>query len=153
MVRCIAPLASSFHGTVMLKAQYYSDNGFIIQTFDIIARSDAVHMTCSTRYRFLCVYINCMQLQGFPIDSHTFVWVRRVWVVQGSWKGWIGSNKSEEECINLQWLSSPRSKTSLTELVTDVHTLTGIAWCSLTCYMVLWERDAWKGISNQFVCL
>ena len=29
-------------------AWYYGDNDFVIQTFDFIARSDAVYVTCST---------------------------------------------------------------------------------------------------------
>ena len=29
-------------------AWYYGDNGYIIRTFDFIARSDATHVTCST---------------------------------------------------------------------------------------------------------
>ena len=33
---------------------YYGDNDFIVQTSNFIARSDAVHVTCSTWYRFLC---------------------------------------------------------------------------------------------------
>ena len=33
------------------------------------------HVTCSKIYTFI---INCMQLQGFPIDSHTIMWVRRM---------------------------------------------------------------------------
>ena len=60
-------------------AWYYGDNDFIIRTFDFIAGSDAVHVTCSTDTdsRVTCskkirLFINCMQLQGFPIDSHTF---------------------------------------------------------------------------------
>ena len=45
------------------------------------------HVTCSTDiYGFLrpCDLqwkINCMQLQGFPIDSHTFVWVRCMTII------------------------------------------------------------------------
>ena len=35
-------------------------------------------MTCSKKIR---LFIICMQLQGFPIDSHTFVWVRRMIIV------------------------------------------------------------------------
>ena len=31
-------------------------------------------VACSKKYSF---FINCVQLQGFPIDSHTFAWVRR----------------------------------------------------------------------------
>ena len=67
------------------EAWYYGDIHFIILPFDFIASSDAVHFTCSTRYRSLmicstdtdsrathCVFMNCMQLQGFLIDSHRF---------------------------------------------------------------------------------
>ena len=53
------------------------DNDFIIQTFDLIAHSDAAHMTCSTTSdsHMICSY----KLQeGFPIHYHTFVWVRRM---------------------------------------------------------------------------
>ena len=53
-------------------------------------------MSCSTVIRILAwlvvknafFFINCTQLQGFPIDSHKFVWVRRMiksWLHRVSW--------------------------------------------------------------------
>ena len=52
-------------------AWYYGDNDY--------------HMTCSTDTDFhvtcsknIWLFINCRQLQAFPINSHTFTWVRRM---------------------------------------------------------------------------
>ena len=77
-------------------AWYYGNNDFIIRTFDLTVRSDAAHATCGTWYGFsrdlqylirILVWLivkkkqlfkNCMQLQGFPIDSHTLAWVRHM---------------------------------------------------------------------------
>ena len=44
----------------------------IIRTFDFIACSDAVQVTCNKKQT------NCVQLQEFPIVSHTFVRVRHI---------------------------------------------------------------------------
>ena len=55
-----------------------------------ISWSDAAHttlLTCSKNCGFL--FINCMQLQGFPIDSRTFARVKRIRVSYrggGPWK-------------------------------------------------------------------
>ena len=56
----------------------YGDNDFIIRAFDFIVCSYAVHVTCSTDMdsHVTCsnkkktrLFMNYMQLQGFPIDS------------------------------------------------------------------------------------
>ena len=61
-------------------AWYYGDNDFIVRTFDFIAHSDAAHVACSTDTdscvtcsKKIWLFANCVQLQGFPIDSHTLV--------------------------------------------------------------------------------
>ena len=48
-------------------AWYYGDIDFIIRTFDVIARSDEAHVTCSTWYGFSC------DLQYWYEFSHDFL--------------------------------------------------------------------------------
>ena len=52
-------------------AWYCGDNGFIVRTFDFIAHT----FRCGETN--VC-FINCMYLQGFPIDSCTFTWVHKL---------------------------------------------------------------------------
>ena len=51
----------------------------ILSTELNIACSDIACVTCSIIQ--ITVFINCMQLQGFPINSHTFVWGRHMILV------------------------------------------------------------------------
>ena len=67
----------------------YGDNDFIIQSLRIqmqdtwlAVRDLDSHVTCNTDTDFCMTckhgFYNSMQLQGSPIDSHTFVWVSSI---------------------------------------------------------------------------
>ena len=60
-------------------ALYYCNNDFLIRTFDFIACSDAVQVTCSKKTQ------NCGQLREFPIVSHTFAQVRHMIKIFFEW--------------------------------------------------------------------
>ena len=66
----------------------YGDNDFIIWTFDCIACSDTHTWLVALIWVLTWLTVkntDCVQLQGFPIDSCTLVWVRRtVWKIVGA---------------------------------------------------------------------
>ena len=79
------PVATIFSGI----AWCYGDNDFIIQSLRfqmqdtwLAVRDLDSHVTCSTDQIFAWLvnmaFYNSMQLQGSPIDSHTFVWVSSI---------------------------------------------------------------------------